>query len=292
MYWVPLILVSAVGLGLYDVCKKHAVHENAVMPVLFLATTAGTAAFTLVALLTGQLAAAVHVSMADWWRLFIKALIVGSSWTFVYYGMRALPISIAAPIRASQPVWTVLGAYLCFHELPVNLQWLGMAAVFAGFFLFSVLGRREGIHFDRPGGVWCMLAGTLLGAVSALYDKYLLQPCKLSPETVQFWFSLDLVVLTGIALLIQRRTGLNRTAFRWRWSIPCVGIVLVAADWLYFTALSQPDTKIFILSLVRRSNVVISFTIGGALFQDVNRHQKLVALVFILLGVALLCLAK
>ena len=36
--WLILGLISAVFLGLYDVCKKASLRENAVLPVLFLAT--------------------------------------------------------------------------------------------------------------------------------------------------------------------------------------------------------------------------------------------------------------
>jgi len=36
--WVVLALISAALLGMYDVFKKHALNENAVLPVLFLTT--------------------------------------------------------------------------------------------------------------------------------------------------------------------------------------------------------------------------------------------------------------
>ena len=37
--WFLPTLISALGLGFYDICKKHAVKDNAVMPVLFLLQT-------------------------------------------------------------------------------------------------------------------------------------------------------------------------------------------------------------------------------------------------------------
>ena len=55
--WIPLVVASAACLGLYDVAKKHAVRENAVMPVLFWATAAGSAAFVLAIWLSGSGAA-------------------------------------------------------------------------------------------------------------------------------------------------------------------------------------------------------------------------------------------
>ena len=45
--WFLPTLASALILGFYDFCKKHAVKDNAVPPVLFLTTLSGTTAFVL-----------------------------------------------------------------------------------------------------------------------------------------------------------------------------------------------------------------------------------------------------
>ena len=120
--WFLPIVVSAVGLGFYDICKKHAVRDNSVMPVLFLATLSGSALFVVGTLLFGDFSRAIVCSPQHWWLLLGKSLIVASSWTCVYYAMRELPISIAAPIRASAPLWTFIGSLILFSEVPTVLQ--------------------------------------------------------------------------------------------------------------------------------------------------------------------------
>lgn len=291
MHWLTLILASAVTLGFYDVCKKHAVHANAVMPVLFLGTATGTAAVLLSLWGSGNLWTSLVVSGVNWWLLLLKSTLVCSSWICAYYAMRALPISIAAPIRGSQPVWTLAGALLIFAERPSAWQWAGIITTFGGYYLLAMLGRREGIRFARHHGIALILLATALGAASGLYDKYLLQPRKLTPQTVQLWFQINLSVLIGLAWALQQRAGLARTPFVWRWSVPAVGLLLVASDYLYFTALHEPGAMISILSPIRRSNCVISFLVGGALFREQNRRKKAVALGLIVLGVLLLCLS-
>ncbi len=291
MLWIVLILSSAVMLGLYDVARKHAVNQNAVMPVLFLATTIGTAAVIVTLTATGQLVGAITITWGIWWHLLLKAFIVTSSWICAYYAMRALPISIAAPIRGSQPVWTVAGALIVFAERPHGFQWLGIGATVIGYYFFSVVGRREGIIFHRNRGILLILAATLLGAISGLYDKYLLQPMNIRPETVQVWFQINLVLLIGSALIVQRLAGWRKSAFTWRWTIPVVGVVLVISDWFYFTALHQPDAMISVLSPIRRSNAVLSFILGGMIFKDKNRRAKSVGLALIMAGVLVLCLS-
>lgn len=289
--WAADILFSALTLGLYDVCKKHAVQRNAVMTVLFLATLCGSLACVGATLLAGQAGAALAIGRGDFLRVLLKTLIVTGSWICIYYAMRALPISFVAPLRASAPLWTLLGAVLLYREVPSAGQALGMALVFGGYWRFARLGRREGIVFSRSPAILLAFAGTLLGAASALYDKHLLQPCGLPRVTMQFWFSIDLVVVLGAGLLLQRAAGLARTPFVWRASIPALGLLLIVSDWLYFRALSHPDVPVSILSLLRRSGVAVSFTLGACLFGDANPGRKAWALALLLAGVAVLCLA-
>lgn len=291
MLTIVLILLSAVALGIYDVCKKHAVHANAVMPVLFLGTLVGTLAVTAVLGMTGQITHTAVVPLRIWLLLLAKSGIVTASWICAYYGLRSLPISIAAPIRGSQPIWTVTGALLIFMERPNGLQWAGIGVTILGYYALSMIGRWEGICFTRHRGIGLILLATGLGAASGLYDKYLLQPMAISPATVQFWFQINLCLLIGAAWLIQRVAGLARTPFFWRWSIPAVGILLVISDILYFTALHQEGAMVSILSPIRRSNCVIAFLIGGALFKDQNRRAKAGALAMVVIGVILLCSA-
>ncbi len=290
--WLLPILGSAIGLGFYDLCKKHAVRDNSVMPVLFWATFSGTVLFLTATAVTGHWHEFAACNGKQWNLILAKSLLVSSSWICVYYAMRELPISIASPIRASSPLWTVIGGVLLFSEIPTLVQGAGMLAIFGGYYIFSVLGKLEGFSFHRHRGVHLILLGTLLGASSSLYDKYLLGVLKIPRNTVQFWFSVDLVFILGTAYLIRKYSFKDGRAFVWRWSIPLTGILLIVADYLYFYAVSLPDTQISIMSLVRRCNCVVTFAVGSFYFRDTNVRQKAYALGVILLGVFLLALGK
>ena len=290
--WMVPILGSALALGFYDLCKKHAVRENTVMPVLFFATLTGTTLFVVASLVSGHFAEFAACSHRDWWLIAAKSLLVGSSWTCVYYAMRDLPISIAAPVRASAPLWTFLGSLVLFHEIPTPWQGVAMVSIFAGYYGFSVLGKLEGFSLRHPS-IHLIMAGTLLGAASSLYDKYLLGVLRIPRNTVQLWFSIDIAVLLGAAyllcLLLLRKKVQRK--FQWRWSIPLTGILLIVADWLYFYTVSLPDTQISIISLVRRCSCIVTFAAGSWYFHDTNIRGKVIALGHILLGVILLALA-
>lgn len=167
-----------------------------------------------------------------------------------------------------------------------------MAAVFAGYFVFSWAGKHEGIDFFRNHAVWCAIAGAFCSAISSLWDKYLFQVRGLPVESVQFVFQVGLVVFYGVALLVSGATAsVGRSVrFEWRWTIPMVGILLAAADWLYFTGLAFPDAPISAGSLLRRFSVVITFVLGAKFFHETNLVRKAVALSVIVAGVVLICL--
>ena len=68
--------------------------------------------------------------------VFLKAIIVLSSWICGYFAMKHLPITLVGPINATRPVMTLLGAMLVFHEQFNLWQWAGVAlAIFS--FLFD-----------------------------------------------------------------------------------------------------------------------------------------------------------
>lgn len=290
--WFLPILASAFGLGFYDLCKKHAVRDNPVMPVLFYATLCGSALFVAATLVAGRFSSAIIAEPHHWILILAKTFLVAASWTCVYYAMRELPISIASPIRASAPLWTVIGGILLFHEIPSPLQGVGMLAIFIGYYLFSVFGKLEGISFTGNRGIHFILLGTILGAVSALYDKYLLGVAMIPRDTLQLWFSIDLVFILGAAYLVRNFWSKDQKyTFHWRWSIPLTGILLIIADYLYFYAVSLPDVHISILSLIRRCNCIVTFVFGVWYFKETHIRQKAFALALILLGVFFLALA-
>lgn len=285
------MLASAFFLALYDLAKKASVRENAVLPVLLCSTSFGCAAFVLAVAWHGDVAAMFHVDGELLLLALSKSVIVATSWVFTFCALRTLPITIATPIRASAPAMVFLLALVLYGEVPGWLQALGMAVTFAGYWAFSWAGRHEGIDFFRNRAVWCAIAGACCSAGSSLWDKFCFQVRAAPVEAVQFWFQIGLVAVYGTILVGSRLAGWRRNRFEWRWSIPLVGILLAAADWLYFTGLATPEVPISVASLMRRFSVVITFVLGALFFRETNLRRKGFALALVLAGIALLCLA-
>lgn len=291
MSWTAWILLSSFFLALYDLAKKAGVRDNAVLPVLLCSTCCGCAAFIAGISVCGKLPA-VFANTNEQVLLLaaIKSMIVATSWVFTFYALRTLPITIATPIRASAPALVFIAAFFLYGEIPSWIQAIGMLAVFGGYFVFSWAGKHEGIDFFRNKAVWSAIAGAGFSALSSIWDKYVFQVRAMPVETVQFFFQVGLVCVYALILSGQRLLKLPHDRFEFRFTIPFVGILLAAADWLYFKGLAVPEAPISVGSLLRRFSVVITFVLGARFFHETNLKRKALALAAILVGVILLCI--
>jgi drug/metabolite transporter (DMT)-like permease len=294
MNWVFAILLSAFFLGLYDLCTKHAVRANAVTPVLFFSTLTGATVWFILLLVQavhpGLLPPTLVTDTLTWkqhLQLLLKSTIVAASWIGTYYGLKHLPLSLGAPIRATSPLWTLFGAILILGERPTVLETVGILTTLGSFVGLSVAGAQEGVHFHRNKWVWLLIMGTLFGAISSLYDKYLLGTLKFSVPTVQCWFSIYLVMLFTPFTLGWKLRLWQRNEFQWRWTIPFIALALLVADYLYFSALRQPDALVAIVMSLRRASTLVAFAGGLYFFREVNGWKKLPAVIGILAGIVL-----
>jgi bacterial/archaeal transporter family protein len=309
MHWALLSLTSALFLGFYDICQKHALRNNPVIPVLCVST--GTAALVWTALLLLQalapsvLPAALLVPSLGWRQhalLFLKSAIVAASWMCTYLAVKHLPISLAAPIRATSPLWTLGAAIVLLGERPSWLQLLGILTTLTSFFGLSLVGRLEGVHFHRNRWVGFMILGTLFGAASGLYDKVLLGRLHLGPATVQAWFSIYLLVLFGPLAFVSSRArkkqrdrlrqsdpdaDVDAGRFAFRFSIPILALCLLVADFAYFYALRDPNGLISLVASIRRGATLIAFAAGVFIFKEANGWKKLPPVLGIVAGIAL-----
>ncbi|HEY5346182.1 MAG TPA: EamA family transporter [Verrucomicrobiae bacterium] len=294
MNWVVAILLSAFFLGLYDLCTKHAVRANAVTPVLFLSSLTGATVWVILllvqffhpgilphSLVTDSLTLKQHL------QLLLKSGIVAASWIGTYYALKHLPLSLGAPIRATSPLFTLFGAILILGERPTALETIGILTTLGSFVGLSVAGAREGVYFHRNKWVWLLIVGTLFGAVSSLYDKYLLSTLNFSVPTVQCWFQIYLLVFFAPFALGWKLRLWKRNEFRWRWSVPFIALSLLVADYLYFSALRDPRGLVSIVMSLRRASTLVAFAGGLYFFHELNGWKKLPAVIGILVGIVL-----
>lgn len=310
--WVVYALVSASLLGLYDVFKKKSLQGNAVIPVLLINTVICTLFFlpSIVGSLTGMISPDSNLYIPDggWHEhklVIIKAFVVLSSWICGYFAIKKLPLTIVGPVNATRPVMTLVGAMLIFGERLNLLQWAGVCMAIFSFWMLSRSGKKEGIDFKSNVWVLLLVAAAVLGACSGLYDKYLMASsgAGLDRLFVQGWYNLYQAVIMGVIMLLvwlpERKralaqavpgTGPDYVPFVWKWTIPFISLALTAADLAYLYALTMPGAMISVVSMIRRSSVLVSFVFGAVVFHEKNLRSKALDLVFVLLSLVLLLL--
>lgn len=297
--WLLFAFTSALLLGFYDVFKKQSLKDNAVIPVLFLNTLFSSLIFIPFILLSASGQEWISKSMfyvpVEGWEIHkyivLKSLIVLSSWIFGYFGMKHLPLTIVGPINATRPVLVLVGAMLMFGERLNLYQWIGVLLAIASFFLLSRSGKKEGIDFKSNKWILFIALAAITGALSGLYDKYLMK--QFNAMLVQSWYNIyQLAMMGGVLLLLWYPKRKENTPFRWSWSIILISIFLSAADFVYFYSLSYQESMISVVSMIRRSSVIVSFLFGAIMFREKNLKSKAIDLLLVLIGMIFLYLGS
>lgn len=313
--WLLLAFTSAALLGFYDVFKKQALRNNDVVMVLTLNTLFGSLIFLPFVVLSfmGVItpSSLFYVPVCGWevhQFIILKAFIVLLSWLCGYFAMKNLPLTIVGPINATRPVMVLLGALLIFSERLNTYQWIGVLLAIVGYFLLRRSGKKEGIDFRHNRWIVFAILGALFGAVSALYDKFLLSPVEtgglgFDRMVVQSYFLFYQFGMMALILLrLQLKKGASNngvaddeassSAFHFSFFIPLISLFLSAADFVYFYALAQPEALISVVSMIRRGSVIVSFTFGAMFFHEKNPWSKALDLAFVILSMVFLWLGS
>lgn len=299
--WLALAFLSAFLLGFYDVFKKNSLKENAVIPVLLLNTLFSSLIFIPFIILSHQGiigdGALFHVAEYGWdghKYILLKSVIVLSSWILAYFGLKHLPLTIVGPINATRPVMVLVGAITFFAEHLNIWQWLGVITALVGIEMLKKTSKKEGINWWHDKWIYFVILANILGAISGLYDKYLMAPVSeggigLDKMAVQSWYNIyQFFMMLAMLLLMWLPTRKKTTPFHWTWYIPLISIFLSAADFVYFYALGLDGAMISIVSMVRRGSVIVSFLCGAMIFHEKNLKAKFLDLLLVILSMVLL----
>ena len=293
--WLWTAVGSAILLGIYDVFKKQASTRNDVLHILFYATAISTCFFVPLMLSSlfgwgwadGTVFEVPRGSLNDHLLVFVKAIVVTVSWITGLVGLKNLPITTAGTIKASRPVFVLLGSILIFGERLNLWQW---AAILTAMFALWLLGRtskKEGVDFVRNKWVFCMWAAVITGVISALMDKHLLGSLK--PMFMQSWCNFYIALILGCTLLAQRLFHSRYyKPYRNDWIILLIAVFITMSDFLYFLSLYSSGSMLSVVSMLRRSSVIITFVFGALVFKEKNLRSKGLALLILLAGMTIL----
>ena len=188
----------------------------------------------------------------------------------------------------------LIGALTLFGEHLTLFQWLGVMTAMVGLYLLSRSGKKEGIDFKHNKWIVFVLLSNILGALSGLYDKYLMASPEnggigLDKMAVQSWFNIyQLGMMSVVLLTLWWPHHKKSTPFHWSWFIPLISLFLSVADFCYFYSLSLDGAMISIVSMIRRGSVIVSFLCGALAFHEKNLKAKAIDLALVLLSMLFL----
>jgi len=290
---------SAFLLGIYDVCKKQASLHNGVLNVLLYATSISTLFFIPLILSSlfgwglagGTILEIEQGTLTDHLWLIIKSIIVSISWISGLLGLKHLPITTASTLKATRPVFILLGSILIFGERLSLMQWTGIIVAIVALWLLSLSSKKEGIAFKNNKWIWCMFAAIISGVVSAMIDKHIM--AWMSPLFAQSWSNLYISLIMGVTTLfcfIRKNSMYEK--FKWDWYILLIAVFLTVSDFLYFFALRSEGSLLAIVSMLRRSSVIVTFIFGAIFFKERRIREKAAALTILLISMAILVFAS
>jgi len=302
--WTILAFISALCLGCYDISKKVALRDNAVVDVLTLSVCISAfilAVPLLLSRLLPEIMAATpfmvpKLDLEGHLYTLLKSAIVLSSWVFAYISLKHLPISIVSPIQATRPMWTLVGALIIFGERLNAWQWAGVVLAIGTIFAYSFRQRGEIRRemVDKRYYVFLALA-ILIGACSGLYDKYLMR--RYDHNAVQVYYTLyQAVMMIGVFIFLHQRSSqlphLKEGVFMRINNIPAIiliSVFLIISDNVYMLALRDPTSMIAVVSTIRRGGAVIGFAYGLLFLKEPDPKHKILCMIGICAG--LICLA-
>lgn len=280
--WLFLTIGSALLLGLYDVAKKHSLRRNDALTVLICATALSTL------FLSPWLVMEPGTAVGHRCLLF-KAVLVTTSWVTGMLALGQLPITLVSTMKASRPVLVLIFSILLFGEQLNAWQWGGSALTVVAIFLLSLTGRSDGVRFTRSRAVLFLLLSILAGVASALYDKHILQGLQLAPMFVQSWTNLYITVLLAVCILLRRAFAPGKgRPLQPDWTLLLIAVFITAADALYFFAVHAEGAPLSLISMIRRSSVIVSFAVGAAFFKEKNVGKKTIAMAVMLVAMVLI----
>ena len=283
MNYLLLSLGSALCLAIYDIAKKVSLRKSSTEEILFF--------YTLIAFISSFIFIkdALNTSLIGIGIVFIKSLIISVNWAITMKTMKKLDVGIVVPFGMMTTVFVTVSAYLFFGER-VNLESiLGIVLVLFGLIVLANLEKKDKKEKNDYKYILLLVFGAFLGAISGTLDKFVLSNGYATNGGLLFFFMLFLSLIYGIVYFIKNKK-INFRVLKTNYPIILIGLAIVASDLLYYNAVSIPDSKLALISIVRRLSVFISVIAASLLLKESNLFKKIIIFVIMFGGLALILL--
>jgi bacterial/archaeal transporter family protein len=271
--WLGMGALSGLMLGLTDIVTKIETKKSHALSVLFVSNCAG-ALFLVLFILGKNVIAGENPALLFDYRVFLlaapKNLLMVGSLVFMYKSLAGIPLSYAGAIRASGPIWTLLGAYLLVGETLTERETIGLIISILIYACYAVLGRQDGLGKVNLLPALGMTMATIMSSLGTAYDKYISLSSFATIDSIQNVSAIERAAFCAIIVLIFR-PKLHLSA-----PIIILGVLWAGAEYIYFSAYMDVEAKATILALLRRLSLVTGLVGGIVIFREKKVAYKVV----------------
>lgn len=282
--WLWMVIISGILLGFWDITKKQAFKKNSVVSVLAIYSV-----FCFI-FVSFEFNNAINLSEGKILVIFVKTFIIFLSWVLGFTAIKQLPISIVTPFDTVNPLFSIILGIIILGESLGLLQGVGIVIMLVAYYFIGKVGSKEITNVFKNKYFYFMIVSALLSAVSATIDKIALR--SISPGQMQFWFCLFISIFNVASLVYTKWKSEEKIPIRLDYNIPLMSLLLTISDRIYFTAVNIPASQISVIMPLRKISIFISVIIGGLIFKEQNLKQKFWCICLLIVGIALVFIAK
>lgn len=287
--WIFLALGFAIASSIGAIIDKHLIRRIPHMVVALGGYVASLPFVAIVLLMTGV----PQVDTIFWLSVVATSLLNIGATVLAFQALAWEDASFLAPIAAFNPVITTIISIFTLHEFPspvgiVGIGCIGIGAVFLGQTKEQKLHVSLAKLFERKS-VQYMLICYLIWSVTPTFEKTaILHTSSHSPLVLEFVSSF--LVALGIVPFAMKQldVGVKRAVVRATGRFVLIGVVGLVGQIAAYTAFTM--THVGYATAIFKTSMLFTVLFAGLFLKERGLESRLVATVFMLVGVVLLSL--
>ena len=278
--YIFLALLSALFLGCYEVLKKVSLKKSSIHETLFFYCLCG---FFVSLVFINK---AISIDFIDVLIILMKSGIIVLNWFLVLKCMQKLDVAIVVCFSLLNTTLVVFFSHFIFGEVITIMHFLSLFFIATGIILLTLLERKETKEQvdNQYKYVIFLVLGSMLGACSAMLDKYLINVRNVESGAVLVWFLFFNSIIYGMIYLCKNKK-IEFKKLKSNYWLVLTGIGIALADVVYYSAISLAGAQISLISILRKCSVIVATILASLFLKEKHLFKKLGVLVIMIIGI-------
>lgn len=220
----------------------------------------------------------------------LKGLILALSWYATLKVLQKVDLSIVTTTNILSAALSFIMAVVIFKEAATVTKIIGSIIVVGGIALLNLSTKKEKGSVNAIQ-LLLLIFTAIVSASCSVIDKY--TTTYFTPHQVQFWFVIFTAFFSWVLFAIEsgkkKEFLIKKNDFKNIW-VYLLGITLVAADFLLFSAYRVPGSQMITISMLSKMRALVPVFAGIIFFKEKNIVKKIIYAVIVIFGAVLISL--